>query len=161
MRAVRDHAPLQWSEQRLQYAAAAIAYVVAGLHLFHPDLGIAQLVIRLSAGPELLVHDPRPVAFVLSGVAILVGVTAAAAGLPKRPLYALGIALMATYVTGYFAWHLTGHGGFLPEREPLYHGLQPHETVITHLAGDLWAATAILAETILIGVLVVLYRRDG
>lgn len=139
--------------------AAALAYIVAALHLFHPEFGFAQLVVRLSVDPELLVADPRPAAFVLSGTAVIIGVTVALFGFPKRVLYALGILLMVTYITGYFAWHLTGHGGFLPGREPLYHGFQPHEAVITHLTGDLWAATAIIAETVLLGVLAVLYHR--
>lgn len=158
---VRDRVPIQRSEQHLRYVAAALAYVVAGLHLFHPELGVAKLVARLSAGPELLVYDPRPVAFVLSGAAILVGVTAAAFGVSRKPLYALGTILMVIYIVGYFAWHLTGHGGFLPGRAPLYHGIQPHETVITHLSGDLWGAAAIVSETFLIGVLALLYRREG
>lgn len=149
----------QQSTQRLRYAAAALAYVVAALHLFHPEFGFAQLVVRASIDPELLVADPRPVAFVLSGTAIVVGVTVALFGVPEKSLYALGMALMATYITGYFAWHLTGHGGFLPGREPLHHGFQPHEAVLTHLTGDPWAATAILAEIALFGVLAVLHRR--
>lgn len=64
------------------------------------------------------------------------------------------------YVGGYFAWHFISHEGFLPGREPLYHGLQPHEAVAAHLTGDLWAATAILAEVLLLGVLTVLSYRE-
>ena len=72
-----------------------------------------------------------------------------------------GIILMTTYIVGYFMWHLTGHGGFLPGREPLYHGLQPHVAVITHLIGDPWAAAAVISEALLTGILVALYRRKG
>lgn len=157
---VLDRLALHPSNQRLRYVAAAVAYIVAGMHLFHPELGFAELVVRLSINPELLVADPRPAAFVLSGVAIIVGVTIALSGFPKRPLYSLGMVLMVAYITGYFAWHLSGHGGFLPGRKPLYHGIQPHEAVITHLTGNPLAATAILAETVLLGVLALLYHRD-
>lgn len=156
---LRDRLALHSSNQRLRYAAAALAYVVAALHLFHPKHGFAQFVVRLSIDPELLVANPRPAAFALSGVAIIIGVTIALFGFPKRPLYSLGMVLMMTYITGYFAWHLSGHGGFLPGRKPLYHGLQPHEAVVTHLMGDPLAASALLAETVLLSVLVLLYYR--
>lgn len=157
---VRGRRPRRSLDQRLRYAAAGLAYVVAALHLFHPKFGISRLAVRLSETPELLVYDPRPVAFVLSGTAIVVGVTVVLFEFPKKPLYALGMVLMVIYIAGYFAWHLTGHGGFLPGREALLHGHQPHEAVIAHLTGDRWAATAIVAEIALLGVLAVLYSRD-
>lgn len=148
------------SARRLRYTAAGLAYVVAGMHLFHPKLGVSTLVVRLSMDPGLLVADPRPAAFVLSGVAIVAGVTAAILGAPRKPLYAIGIVLVGTYVVGYLGWHLSGHGGFLPGREPLHHGLQPHEAVLAHLTGNPLAATALVAETILIGVLVALWFHE-
>jgi hypothetical protein len=66
------------TDRQLGYAAAALAYLVAALHLFHPTHGFGRLVLVLSAGPELLVADPRPLAFVLSGLALVVAVPAAA-----------------------------------------------------------------------------------
>lgn len=151
----------QPSTRRVRYAAAALAYVVAALHLFHPTHGFGRLVVLLGADPGLLVADPRPLAFVLSGLALVVAVPAAsgADGLPTRPVAALGLGLVATYVVGYFAWHLSGHGGFLPGRKPLYHGLAPHEAVVTHLSGDPWAAAAVVSELLLGATLVVVYRR--
>lgn len=148
------------TDRQLRYAAAALTYVVAAVHLFHPTHGFGRLVLVLAADPGLLLADPRPLAFVLSGAALLLAVPAAALGAPKRPLYALGLALVAGYVVGYFAWHLSGHGGFLPGREPLYHGLAPHEAVLSHLGGDPWAAVAVLSELLLAGVLVLLLYRD-
>lgn len=148
------------TNQQLEYAAAALAYLVAVLHLFHPKLGFQRLVLLLSVNPEVLLSDPRPIAFVLSGIAIIIGMPLVLLGLPKRVLYVIGVFLMVTYITGYFAWHLSGHGGFLPGREPLYHGLAPHEAVIVHLSSDLWATLSIIAETILLIVLGALYYRE-
>lgn len=150
-----------FDRQRLRYAAAGLAYLVAALHLFHPTHGVVRLVTLLSVDPGLLVSTPRPAAFTLSGLAILVAVPAVAAGVPRRPVYGLGIGLVATYVVGYFAWHLSGHGGFLPMREPLYHGMTPVEAVVAHLSGDPLAATAVVAEVALLALLVALYRHDG
>ncbi|MFB6304955.1 MAG: hypothetical protein ABEH47_07300 [Haloferacaceae archaeon] len=146
---------------RLQYAAAGLAYVVAGVHLFHPSHGLLRLVTLLLVDPALLVTDPRPVAFVLSGAAILVAIPAVVGGAPRRPAYALGIGLTLTYLVGYFGWHLSGHGGFLPGRKPLYHGLTPVEAVVAHLTGEPLAAIAVVSELALLAVLVVLYRREG
>jgi hypothetical protein len=149
------------TDRYLGYAAAVLAYVVAALHLSHPSLGFGRLALLVSVNPELLLADPRAVAFVLSGIALLAGVPLASVGRRRRVVYALGIALVAVYVLGYFAWHLSGHGGFLPGREPLHHGLQPHEAVVNHLSGSVWAAAALVAEVLLGGVLIVLYRRES
>jgi hypothetical protein len=69
--------------------------------------------------------------------------------------------LMATYFVGYFAWHLTGHGGFLPAREPHYHGLHPIEAVIRHMQEDMWARVSKLVEALLFGVLAFLYYSES
>lgn len=149
------------SETYLRYIGAALTYLVAGIHLFHPQRGFPRLVTVLGTGDlSLLLYDPRPVLFVLSGFALITGVKLVILGLPRRPIYALGISLMLTYLVGYFAWHLTGHGGFLPGREPLYHGLHPVEAVIAHLAEYPLARVAKLAELALLLVLVALYRRE-
>lgn len=149
------------TDQQLRYGGAALALLVAGLHLFHPERGLERFLLLLSLDPALLVSHPRPAAFVASAVAIVVGIYLVLFGFPRKPIYALGILLVVTYVVGYFAWHLTGHGGFLPGRPPQYHGLQPHEAVVAHLRSDDWALVTLLAETTLALVLAVLYRREG
>lgn len=149
------------TDQQLRYLGAALAYLVAAIHLFHPRRGFPRLVQYASSGNlDLVALDPRPLLFVLSGLAILAGVKLVLLGFPRRPVYAAGMALMATFVVGYFAWHLSGHGGFLPGREPLYHGLAPHEAVLSHLGGDPWAAFAVVTELLLAAVLVFLLYRD-
>lgn len=145
----------------LGYVGAALAYLVAGVHLFYPERGFPRLVTLLGTGdPSLLVYDPRPLLFVLSGIGVLLGVKLVILGVERERIYLLGMALMVAYFVGYFAWHLSGHGGFLPGREPLYHGLHPVEAVVAHLVGNPVVAIAKLAEAALFAVLAVLYRRE-
>lgn len=146
--------------QHLRYAAGALALIVAGLHLFHPRYGMERFVRLLASDPALLITHPRPLAFVLSAIAIVLGIYLAVYGFLEKPIYLLGVLLMGTYIVGYFAWHLSGHGGFLPGRPPHYHGLEPHEAVISHLRSDSWAVAALLAETLLAAILILLYRRE-
>lgn len=150
-------------DQHLRYLAAGLAYLVAGLHIFHPRRGFPRLVSILTLDDPLrfLVHDPRPLLFVLSGIAIIVSIKLVLFGFPRKPIYALGMALMAIYFVGYFAWHLTGHGGFLPTREPLYHGLQPVEAVTVHLREYAWARWTKVTEVALFAVLAVLFYRES
>ena len=149
----------RWIDHNVGYIGAALAYLVACLHLFHPKRGVPRLVTLLKVDPSLLVHDPRPVLFVVSALAILLGVKLVIADTARKRVYALGMVLIATYFAGYFAWHLSGHGGFLPGRQPLYHGLSPVESVVSHLTSSPLAAVSKLAEAALIIVLAVLYRK--
>lgn len=148
-------------DRHLRYAAAGLAYLVAGLHIFHPQRGLPRLVLILGLDDPLrhLLYDPRPLLFVLSGVAIIVGINLVLLGVSRNPIYLLGMLLIGTYFGGYFAWHLTGHGGFLPSREPIYHGLQPVEAVVTHLQEYAWARWTKIAEATLFALLAVLYHR--
>lgn len=145
----------------LRIAAGTVALLVAGLHLFHPQHGLDRLVFVLAADPGLVLTHPRPAAFVLSAAAIVAGVYLVVFDAFRREIYLLGIVLMATYIAGYAVWHLFGHGGFLPGRPAHYHGLAPHEVVVSHLRGDAWARTAKLAEATLLALLVVLYSRES
>ncbi|MFC6989404.1 hypothetical protein ACFQJD_13100 [Haloplanus sp. GCM10025708] len=149
------------ADRHLRYVGAGLVYLVASIHLFHPERGFPRLVLLVATdNVALLLGDPRPLLFVISGVALVGGTLLVARGFPRRPLYAGGIALMCTYILGYFAWHLSGHGGFLPGREPLYHGLTPLQAVVDHLRTYPVARLSKLAETLLLVVLVVLYRRE-
>jgi len=78
----------------------------------------------------------------------------------RESYYVAGVVLAAVYVVGYFAWHVTGHGGFLPGREPLLHGVSPLENVIIHLTGDPCAMVAKGTELAMGAVLAALYLRD-
>ena len=157
--AVSEYVP---TDRHLRYIGAALAYLVAAVHLFHPERGFPRLVALVATGNTgLLVSDPRPLLFVLSGVVILAAVKLVLLGLPRRPIYAGGMALVATYLVGYFAWHLSGHGGFLPGRRPNYHGLTPTEAVVSHLQAYPLVQAAVVVELALLVVLAVLYRRES
>jgi len=146
--------------ENLGHVGAGLTVLVAAIHLFHPQHGLFRLVLLVGTGnAPLLLTDPRPVAFVLSGLTLLVGAQVAAAGIARDRLYLAGMMLVATYFVGYFAWHLTGHGGFLPGREPLYHGLHPVQAVVVHLGTSPIAALSKLAEALLFVVLATLFRQ--
>lgn len=147
-------------DRQLEYLGAALTYAVALLHLFHPSDGFGRLVLLATMAPGLLASSPLPVAFVLVGVVLVLAIPLVLLGAPRKPTYVLGMVLMAALVVGYFAWHLTGHGGFLPGREPLLHGLAPHEAVIAHITTDYWAAASVVAELGLFGVLWTLLARE-
>lgn len=150
------------TDHHLRYLAAGLAYLVAAVHIFHPKRGFPRLakILMLNDPMQHLIYDPRPLLFVLSGIAILIGIKLVLFGFPRKPIYAMGMALMAVYFMGYFAWHLSGHGGFLPVREPLYHGLHPVEATVSHLRGYAWARWSKIAEAILFIVLAVLFSRE-
>lgn len=148
------------TDQQLRYVAAVLAYIVALLHLFHPKLGLPRLIAYVSIGQPFL--DPRPAAFVLSGGVIMLAVILVTLDVPRKPIYLFGMLLMLTYLVGYFAWHYTGHGGFLPGREAYGHGeFSPLETVIVHLADDVWARASKLTEIALFSILALLYYRES
>ena len=150
------------TDRQLRYLGAALAFIVAGIHMFHPKRGYPRLILLFTSDNlSLLAGDPRPVLFVISGLAIIGGVLLVLWDFPRKPIYGLGILLMLIYIGGYFAWHLSGHGGFLPGREPLYHGLTPIEAVVAHLRDYPIARWAKIAEFLLLVVLLILYQRES
>jgi hypothetical protein len=146
----------------LEYLAAVLAVVVAGVHLFHPDLGIWALFVYLGVPA---IPDPRPPLFVLSAVAILLGVALVADGVIDTRTAALGgMALMVAFVVGYFAWHMFGHGAWWPWGA----GLGGHSHSLTeilfdehHLRDDPIALASKLAELALLVVLAALYAEES
>lgn len=149
-------------DEHLLYAGMGLTYLVAAIHLFHPSNGFPRLVqLAVVGSVDLLLADPRPLAFTLAAFLLIVGANLALANYRRRLLYPLGMVLVATFVVGYLAWHYTGHGGFLPGREPVLHGLGPIENVVSHLTSDLVAAVSKLLEVVLLAVLWVLYQREG
>ncbi|MEF8809246.1 hypothetical protein [Natronomonas sp.] len=90
-------------------AVAVVHFVVGASELAR--FRKAGILRQYLFGGELLVQ-PDPVLFVVSSVAILAGIGAVAAGyLGLRRAYVLGMAAMAVYVIGWFAWHtVLDHG---------------------------------------------------
>jgi hypothetical protein len=158
--ATADDVDAAVTTRRLGYLGAGLAILVALLHLLDPNHGLLELFALLYTDPTLLVYDPRPAAFVLSATALLVGVSLSRNAPDRRPYYVAGVVVSLVYIVGYLAWHLTGHGGFLPGREPLLHGLSPVDNVVRHLTGDPWAAASMASELALLAVLLALLRRD-
>lgn len=99
----------------LQFAAVQVVGAVAVVHF---AVGTEQLAGIVANG--LLVEyltgrvlaRPRALLFVVSSVAALAGLVAAGRGrLRRATAYRLGIALLATYLAGWLAWHtVLDHG---------------------------------------------------
>jgi hypothetical protein len=88
------------SETHLRRIAGILALVTAGIHLYW---GIPRFIAYASVG---VMPDPRPLAFVLSGHAIALGLTLVLLGkVDARRLYLPTILLMAVHVVSYVAWH--------------------------------------------------------
>ena len=147
---------------RLRTAAALLALVVAGIHLYW---GIPRFVAYATVG---VMPDPRPLAFVLSGHAILLAVTLVAAGvLDPRRTYVPGMALMVVHVAGYAAWHtVLAHG--VPgatETVGVEHGHlhvgNAAVIVLQHVASSPLATASKLAEVAVLVLLAVLYVRSA
>lgn len=136
-----------------------VAFLVAGLHLFHPQLGLPGLIRQLQVGT---VADPRPIAFTLAGLAILVGIVLISLDVGRRVVSLLGISLMIAFIVGYGAWHtVLGHGAFWPGIEAHGHHHQGTlETIGSHLLADGYALLSKLAEITLLFLLVLCYRRE-
>lgn len=85
--------------------AAHLAFVVGVIHV---TLGVLNWAKWLGVG-FLLPRDIRWPLFVVSGLAILVGLPLANRLIDRRMIYVAGIVLMIGYIVGYFGWHLGGH----------------------------------------------------
>lgn len=145
-------------DESLRYVAGGLAFAVAGIHLLHPNLGIQPLTVYLRVGS---MNDPRPLAFVLSAFVIIAGVYAVMLGVPRKPIYLLGMLLMVTYISGYVAWHtVLEHGGFWPQVAGFTGARSPLHEVLHHLRHDVIDLASILLELALLAVLAILYHRE-
>ena len=91
------------------FVASRLVFVAA---LIHVGVGTVNWLRWLAAG-FLVPQDARWPAFVVSGLAILVGMYAARTAENPRPFYLAGVVVMLGYVVAYFGWHLGGHRVFL------------------------------------------------
>lgn len=143
--------------ERLRITAGALATVVAGLHLYW---GIPRFTLYATIGT---MPDPRPLAFVLSGHAILIAITLVATGvLQADRLYLPGIGLMLIHLIGYVAWHTVLTHGVAAGQRPAGHThggpIALVGDVLTHLSNSPLALAAALSEigvVVLLGMLVV------
>lgn len=131
-----------------------MALVVAAVHLYW---GIPRFVAYASIGA---MPDPRPLAFVLSGHAILIALTLIVLGvLDRRRTYLPGMVLMAAHLVGYVAWHTLLAHGVPTAYGPVGHGHPYHDVqeatlvVVEHVLNSPLALVSKLAE---LGLLVLL-----
>lgn len=146
----------QASDRKLRRLAGVLAVVVAGIHLYWALPVAAQ---QLQFG---ILHDPRPAAFLLATMAMLMGGLLVVQGFDPLPVYIGGILLMLVFLVGYGAWHtVLDHGAFWPGRHAHGHADQgPIQLILTHLRGDSLALASKLAEAALLAVLSVLAGRE-
>lgn len=147
--------------RRLALLAGALSLLVGFLHLAHETAGFPRLVLLVSAGQPLL--DPRPLAFTVAGVGLIVGVLATWNDLlHRRGAYLAGIGMMVVFLVGYGLWHLTGHGSFWPFRpgQARIHPGNPVWVIVEHLRADRWELAAKATELAALALLVYLYRTD-
>ena len=145
-------------EVALRFTAAQLAAATAGIHLW---IGLPRQYYYLQAGTPFT--DPRQTLFVLSSLAVLVGIGLAAYGLRRDYVYSLGILLAPSYLVGWlllgghpegnevvaYAWTSTGHS----------HG-GPLVTLVEHLLGDWRLVTTKTIEALLLGVRAVLLYEE-
>jgi len=145
-------------EVALRFTAAQLAAATAGIHLW---IGLPRQYYYLQAGTPFT--DPRQTLFVLSSLAVLVGIGLAASGLRRDYVYSLGILLALSYLVGWlllgghpegneviaYAWASTGHS----------HG-GPLVTLVEHLLGDWRLVTTKTIEVLLLGTLSVLLYEE-
>lgn len=146
----------------LRLLAGGSAMVVGLVHLAHPTAGFPRFVQLVAIGHPLL--EPRPIAFTLSGIAVVVGVLAVWNGfLGRREAQLGGMALMATFVVGYVLWHMTGHGAWWPAHpgEAVFHPGNPLRVLLDHILIDPWALVATVAEVTTFGLLAYLHLGEG
>ena len=137
--------------------AAHLVVVVAVIHL---TLGLFNWIRWASAG-FLLPRDLRWPLFVVSGLALFVGLLLVAQGRYRRPLYAGGIALMAVYVLGYFGWHTSGHRPLLFFGEGAGHNGPLVPFLLDHLFAGPVKFLALVSEVALAVVLVYLLVKES
>lgn len=141
----------------LESAGVLLAALTAGIHLM---IGVERLTYYLVASRPLA--DPRQLLFVLSGVAVFLGVTLWYRGLRRDWVYGCGVLLMLGYLVG---WLLLGGHGNRYAWEGGHHDAGPLVTLVEHLTGDVYLLTTKTVEFALLVVLVALLydslQRDG
>lgn len=107
----------------LRFLALQVVGAVAVIHLVVGGETLVRIVSRGLLGTyltEFVIADPRPLLFVLSGLAAFGGILAVARGrLGYRRAYGLGIGLLVGYALGWVAWHtVLDHGLALGDGSP-------------------------------------------
>jgi hypothetical protein len=139
----------QRTRDLLESAGVLMASLTGGLHLM---IGVERLTLYLMASRPFT--DIRQPLFVLSGVAIFLGVTLWYRGLRRDAVYAAGILLTLGYIVGWLL--LGGHGSNYAWEAGGHHAANPLITLLEHLTGDVYLFATKVTETTLLAVLVAL-----
>ena len=144
------------TDKHLRRLAGVLTVAVIGIHLYW---ALPVFSLQLQIG---MIHDPRPIAFILASFAMIFGLLLALQGFDQRPMYVGGMALMLVFIVGYGAWHtVLEHGGFWPGRPAHSHDAPFYLVILEHLRHDSIALFSKLAEAALLVVFAVLYARQG
>ncbi len=160
----------------LLYSAAVLAGIVGLIHLYLGAVGFFEYATTGEL-PSIL-----PPLFVVSGLAVLVGIYGFRKGLvAPRTVYGGGIALMAVYLVGYADWHVfnvfesyvnlgeLGHGHDHGHGDHGHNGHDDHghdhddgavTSLVEHLRDDLLALVSKTGEALLVPVLGYLYVTE-
>jgi hypothetical protein len=142
----------------LRVGALQLALVTAAIHLW---IGWQRLFVYIQAGTPFV--DPLQVLFVLSSIAVFVGVGLAAWGLRRDYVYGLGIVLMLCYLLGwvFLGGHRTGGALIAPAWETTGHAHgTPLVTLFEHLVADWVLLVSKVVEATALVVLVVLFYGE-
>lgn len=136
--------------------AANLAFIVGVIHV---TLGVLNWAKWLSVG-FLLPRDVRWPLFVLSGLAILVGLPLANRMVNRRWIYLAGILLMLTYIVGYYGWHLGGHRPLFVVGPGTHHEGSILRDLVDHTFAGPVETLSLAAESLLAVLLGFLYLTD-
>lgn len=102
--------------RKLRFVTLQVVGAVAVVHLVVAASELGRIAGAGLLGPYLtnfVAADPRPVLFLVSGLAIVAGLVAVASGrLDYRLGYRLGLLMLGVYVLGWVGWHTVLDHGF-------------------------------------------------
>jgi hypothetical protein len=124
--------------------------------LIHVSLGALKWGEYAGLG-ILFPPDIRWPLFVVSGVAVLVGIGLARQSPQRRRWYLAGVVVMLVYVAAYFLWHLGGHRPLFILGPATHHNVTLEFVVAHYLAGSLetFTLTVELLAAVLLSILYV------
>lgn len=141
------------TSRTLAFVGSQLVFVTAFLHL---ALGLFNWWRWLQGG-FLVPRDGRWPLFIVSGLAIFVGIYLAWRAENRRPYYAAGVVVMLGYVAGYFTWHLLGHRPWILFGRGAGTESISVQWIVDHaLAGPL-VTVSLLAEVVAAAILLALF----
>jgi hypothetical protein len=141
--------------RKLRFVALQVVGAAAVVHLVVGGAELLRIAGAGLLGPYLtnfVAADPRPILFLLSGLAIVGGIVAVARGhLDYRTGYRLGLLMLGVYVLSWVGWHtVLDHGFALGGETPTNPDSHAHDgllgTLRSHYVDPLVAAVTASTE---------------